>query len=69
MDLGSRLHVQFCPDLTMVEMGRLRPSVLVTFPVAGIKYPDQNLQEGRVSSASQYEGAAHMSRESMAAGA
>lgn len=45
----------------MVEMGRMRSSVLVTFPVAVMKYPDQNLQEGWVSSVSQCEGAAHMS--------
>lgn len=30
----------------MVETGRLRPSVLVTtFPIAGIKYPDQTFRK------------------------
>lgn len=35
---------------------------MTTFPVAGIKYHDQNLQEGRVSSESQSGGVAHVSR-------
>lgn len=59
----SRIYERLWPDLTMIETGRLRPNALVTtFPVAGIKYHDQNFQEGRVSSESQSGGAAHVSR-------
>ena len=51
----SRIYESFWSDLTMVETGRLRPSVLVTtfpiavlvttFPIAGIKYPDQTFRK------------------------